>query len=91
MKNWTVQSVAISRRSLGAIVKPNSITLAGSELAPYRFGAGSELVRSWFDPDSVMEFGLYGTTSHPPADPDVSSGIVKGRIGVQQITVSVHH
>jgi len=27
--------------------KPNSITLAGSEL-----------VRSWFEPDSVMEFGF---------------------------------
>jgi len=27
-------------------LKPNSITLAGSELAPNRFGAGSELVRS---------------------------------------------
>jgi len=23
------------------------------------FGAGSELLRSWFDPDSVMEFGFY--------------------------------
>jgi len=22
------------------------------------FGAGSELVRSWFEPDSVMEFGF---------------------------------
>jgi len=29
---------------------PNSITLAGSELAPNMFGASSEL-------DSVMEFG----------------------------------
>ena len=28
-------------------LKPNSITLAGSEL-----------VRSWFEPDSVMEFGF---------------------------------
>jgi len=27
-------------------LKPNSITLDGSELAPNRFGAGSELVRS---------------------------------------------
>jgi len=24
--------------------------------------SGSELVRSWFDPDSVMEFGFYETT-----------------------------
>jgi len=29
-------------------LKPNSITLVGSEL-----------VRSWFEPDSVMEFGFY--------------------------------
>jgi len=27
-------------------LKPNSITLAGSELAPNRFGASSELVRA---------------------------------------------
>ena len=42
-------------------LKPNSITLAGSELARNRFGASSELVRSWFggssEPASVMEFG----------------------------------
>jgi len=25
------------------------------------FGADSELVRSWFEPDSVMEFGFNGT------------------------------
>ena len=31
-----------------ACIKPNSITLAGSEL-----------VRSWFESDSVMEFGFY--------------------------------
>ena len=30
------------------LLKPNSITLAGSKL-----------VRSWFEPDSVMEFGFY--------------------------------
>jgi len=30
-----------------AKLKPNSITLSGS------------LVRSWFEPDSVMEFGFY--------------------------------
>ena len=29
-------------------LKPNSITLAGSEL-----------IRRWFEPDSVMEFGFY--------------------------------
>jgi len=29
-------------------LQPNSITLAGSELAPNRFRASSELVRSWF-------------------------------------------
>jgi len=31
-----------------ALLKPNSITLADSEL-----------VRSWFESDSVMEFGFY--------------------------------
>ena len=30
-------------------LKPNSITLASSELAPNMFGASSELVRSWFE------------------------------------------
>ena len=34
-------------------LKPNSITLASSELAPNMFGASSELA-------SVMEFGFYG-------------------------------
>jgi len=33
-------------------LKPNSITLASSELAPNMFGAGSELA-------SLMEFGFY--------------------------------
>ena len=33
-------------------LKPNSITLASSEL-----------VLSWFEPDSVMEFGFYGFLS----------------------------
>jgi len=33
--------------SLHSHFKPNSITLAGSEL-----------VRSWFEPDSIMEFGF---------------------------------
>jgi len=33
-------------------LKPNSITLANSELAPNMFGASSELA-------SVMEFGFY--------------------------------
>jgi len=33
-------------------LKPNSITLASSELAPNMFGASSELA-------SVMEFGFY--------------------------------
>jgi len=32
-----------------AVTKPNSITLASSELAPNMFGASSELVRSWFE------------------------------------------
>jgi len=36
--------------SCAAELKPNSITLAGSELAPNMFGASSELAR-------VMEFG----------------------------------
>jgi len=30
-------------------LKPNSITLASSELAPNMFGASSELVQSWFE------------------------------------------
>jgi len=30
-------------------LKPSSITLASSELAPNMFGASSELVRSWFE------------------------------------------
>ena len=30
-------------------LKPNSITLASSELAPNMFGASLELVRSWFE------------------------------------------
>jgi len=35
----------------GGGLKPNSITLASSELAPSpnMFGASSELVRSWFE------------------------------------------
>jgi len=37
---------------VSALLKPNSITLAGSELAPNMFGASSE-------PASVMEFGFY--------------------------------
>jgi len=44
-------------------INPNSITLAGSELAPNRFGAGSELVRSWFHLDSIMEFGFKSYTA----------------------------
>jgi len=43
-------------------LKPNSITLSGSELAPNMFGASSELVRSWLRRSgaaSVMEFGFY--------------------------------
>ena len=44
-------------------LKPNSITLAGSELAPNRFGAHLKLFRSLFgassEPASVMEFGFY--------------------------------
>jgi len=44
------------------LLKPNSITLAGSELVRSRFEAGSRLVRSRsptsFEPASVMEFGL---------------------------------
>ena len=43
--------------------KPNSITLAGSELIRSWFAAGSKLVRSWFDPDSVMEFGFLIATA----------------------------
>jgi len=33
---------------------PNSITLAGSELAPNMFGASSELVRSWLRTGSEL-------------------------------------
>jgi len=45
-----VRSDANEKRSYKcfAKLKPNSITLAGLEL-----------VRSWFEPDSVMEFGFY--------------------------------
>ena len=43
-----------------ALLKPNSITLVGSEL-----------VRSWFEPDSVMEFDFevsnLSATSFEPA------------------------
>jgi len=31
------------------VLKPNSIMLADSELAPNMFGPSSELVRSWFE------------------------------------------
>jgi len=41
--NWTEETT----RRQSVQIKPNSITLAGSEL-----------VRSWFEPDSVMEIGL---------------------------------
>jgi len=34
---------------LAVSAKPNSITLASSELAPNMFGASSELVRSWLE------------------------------------------
>jgi len=47
----------------GVALKPNSITLAGSELVRSWFRAGSELVRSWFKPDSVMEFGFQPASS----------------------------
>ena len=52
-----VEWTALSQRRV--VYKPNSITLAGSEPVPVRswFEVGSELVRSWFDPDSVVEFG----------------------------------
>ena len=39
-------------------LKPKSITLASSELAPNMFGASSELA-------SVMEFGFYGCHGYP--------------------------
>ena len=29
------------------------------------FGAGSELVRSWFEPDSIMKFGFCSPTGSP--------------------------
>jgi len=38
-----------TRHSICNWLKPNSITLASSELAPNMFGASSELVRSWFE------------------------------------------
>jgi len=43
------------------LLKPNSITLASSELAPNMFGASSELAPNMFGASSelasVMEFG----------------------------------
>jgi len=41
-----------TRHIVCALLKPNCITLASSELAPNMFGASSELA-------SVMEFGFY--------------------------------
>jgi len=38
-----------SRPVAQAQLKPNSITLASSELAPNMFGVSSEPVRSWFE------------------------------------------
>jgi len=48
----------------GAVqLKPNSITLASSELAPNMFGASSELAPNMLGASSelasVMEFGFY--------------------------------
>jgi len=44
-------------RSKSSKYKPNSITLASSELASNMFGASSE-------PASVMEFGFMRTSAH---------------------------
>ena len=49
----TVRIVYVAEFNL-VLLKPNPITLAGSELAPNMFGASSELA-------SVMEFGFYRT------------------------------
>ena len=40
-------------------LKPNSITLASSELAPNMFGASSELVRSWFAAGSKLNLAYH--------------------------------
>jgi len=44
----------IARRIIERFYKPNSITLAGSELAPNRLRTGSELVRSSFEAGSEL-------------------------------------
>ena len=43
---WEGDSGELKDYCWPSLVKANSITLAGSELAPNRFGASSELVRS---------------------------------------------
>jgi len=45
----TRSGVAVAVRLSTVWLKPNSITLAGSDLAPNMFGASSEVVRSWFE------------------------------------------
>jgi len=64
---WTGVPTWCYRHSL----KPNPLTLVGSELVWSWFEAGSKLVRTnlasnlsatSFEPDSGMEFGFYGTT-----------------------------
>ena len=49
--NKTLQVNEIQRKTEESYwrLKPNSITLANTELAPNMFGASSELVRSWFE------------------------------------------
>jgi len=46
---WFERPIRFSSKvgALDTPLKPNSITLAGSEMA-----------RSWFEPDNVMEFGF---------------------------------
>ena len=39
----------LSKNDYSYCIKPNSIMLASSELAPKMFGASSQLVRSWFE------------------------------------------
>ena len=52
----------LNRKKTIQVLKPNSITLASSELAPNMFGPSSELAPNMFGASSelasVIEFGL---------------------------------
>ena len=59
------------------VLKPNSITLDSSELAPNMFGASSELIWSWFEaeiwPITTVREKVANSTGFPQ---------IKGHIGV---------